>query len=89
MALLALWIGGDRKAAVDFLKLSVSYKKQSMEAKKRKQKADRPTTLAGSYRQLLYASATALLEGESIAKLEMAKAILGIRTSKRATKRSK
>jgi DNA-binding PadR family transcriptional regulator len=73
VALLAVWIGGDRKVAVEFLKESANRKLQSVQAKEENIKARRPASLADWYRELRSDSTTVTLKGESSAALAMAR----------------
>lgn len=75
VALLALWVGGDRRLAGDFLRQSAA---QRMESIGRFEEPDEPASLpplAAWYRKLRLASSAALLKGESAAALAMAKAM--------------
>jgi hypothetical protein len=82
VALLALWVGGDRRRAADFLRLSAA---QRLENICKVEKPDGPTPvppLALWYRKLRSTSAEALIKGESAAALAMAKALLRGRSGK-------
>lgn len=82
VALLALWVGGDRRAAAEFLRQSAA---KLLESVDRTQESDDPKTapqLALLYRHLRSAAVTELAERESAAALAMAKAL-----PRRATRR--
>jgi DNA-binding PadR family transcriptional regulator len=75
VALLALWVGGDRQLASDFLRQSAA---QRLESIGKVEEPDEPALLpplAAWYRKLRSASAEAILKGEATAALAMAKAL--------------
>jgi predicted transcriptional regulator len=74
VALLALWIGGDRRLAVGFLRRSAHRLQPICDIDASDQPSPVPP-LAFWYRKLRFASAAALLKGESAAALAMAKAL--------------
>jgi hypothetical protein len=83
VALLALWVGGDRRLASDFLHQSAA---QRLESIGRFEEPDEPASvppIAAWYRKLRSASSVALLKGESAAALAMAKAMLRNTSGKR------
>jgi DNA-binding PadR family transcriptional regulator len=75
VALLALWVGGDRRLAADFLRQSAVQRLKPINLAKEPDEPVSPPLLALWYRKLRYASAAALLKGESAAALAMAKAL--------------
>lgn len=89
VALLALWIGGDCKAATGFLKQAANHKLNRIEAREDDGEAAAPASLAEWYRKLRSASASALLRSESAAALVMAKELSKIHGRKRMKKQSK
>jgi hypothetical protein len=75
VALLALWVGGDRRLAVDFLRQSAA---QRLKSTGLVEEPDEPASLpplALCYRKLRCASVAAQFKGESAAALAMAKAL--------------
>jgi DNA-binding PadR family transcriptional regulator len=75
IALLAIWVGGDRQLAADFLRQSASQKLKFIGAV---EEPDRPASLpplALWYKRIRSASAEALIKGESAAALAMAKSL--------------
>ena len=74
VALLALWIGGDRQLAAGFLRQSAAQRINSVDRAKDMGELSSIPPLALAYRRLRSASATALVKGESAAALAMAKA---------------
>ena len=82
VALLALWVGGDRRLAANFLRQSSA---QRLETISNVEKPGGPAplpSLALWYRRLRSTSAEALVKGESAAALAMAKALPRGRSSK-------
>ena len=75
VALLALWIGGDRQLAAGFLRQSAAQRINSVDQAKDMGELSSIPPLALSYRRLRSASAAALVKGESAAALAMAKAL--------------
>lgn len=75
VALLALFVGGDRGLAKDFLRLSSAHRLEA--AGKLEEPAESPSLppLAQWYRRLRLTSAHALVKGESASVLAMAKAL--------------
>jgi DNA-binding PadR family transcriptional regulator len=75
VALLALFVGDDRRLAADFLLRSAAQRLESaVEVREANQPAGLPP-LAVWYKSLRSASANALLKGESVAALAMAKTL--------------
>jgi DNA-binding PadR family transcriptional regulator len=75
VALLAVWLGGDRKLGADFLRQSAGKRLKTMTAAGKPDDSASLPPLALWYRRLRSTSATALLKGESAAALAMAKAL--------------
>jgi len=75
VALLALWVGGKRRLAMDFLRQSAAQKLESIRAVEKPDEEASLPPLALWYRKLRSSSAEALLKGESTAVLAMAKAL--------------
>ena len=75
VALLALWVDGDRKLAADFLRQSAGKKLDAIATAGDPDAPDSPPPLALWYRRLRSTSANALIKGESAAALAMAKAL--------------
>jgi glutathione S-transferase len=73
VALLALWVGGDRRQAADFLRKSAAQRLKFIGTVEERDKPASLPPLARWYRRLRSASAEALLQGESAAALAMAK----------------
>lgn len=76
VALLALWVGGDRQLAVDFLRQSADHKLELASAVTGRDESALLPPLALWYRKLRSAAAESLAKGESVAALAMAKALL-------------
>ena len=75
VALLALWVGGDRRLAADFLRQAAA---QRIETICNAERPDGPASLPSLaiwYRKLRSTSAEALIKGEAAAALAMAKAL--------------
>jgi hypothetical protein len=89
IALLALWVGGNRALAADFLKKSAAHKLELTGTADRPDKSSSLPPLALWYRRLRSTSAQALIKGESAAALAMAKSLpkrlSGRRQSNRTT----
>ena len=75
VALLAWWVGGERRLAADFLRQSADRRLKSIEAIGEKSDPEEGAPLASWYSKLRSASAKALLKGESAAALAMAEAL--------------
>jgi DNA-binding PadR family transcriptional regulator len=75
VALLVLWVGGDRRLAKNFLRQSAARNMKSAGSVKEPEDSDSFPPLALWYRQLRAASAEVLMKGESAAALAMAKAL--------------
>jgi DNA-binding PadR family transcriptional regulator len=75
VALLALWVGDNRRLAVDFLRQSAVQRLESIGANEEPDQTASASQLAFWYRKLRSASAQALLKGESDATLGMANAL--------------
>lgn len=75
VALLALWIGRDRRLAAGFLRQAAAQRLNSVDRIKCPGKPASIPPLALSYRRLRSASAAAMVKGESAAALAMAKAL--------------
>ena len=75
VALLALWIGGDRQLAPGFLRQSAAQRINSVDRTEDMGELSSIPPLALAYRRLHSASAAALVKGESAAALAMAKAL--------------
>ena len=75
IALLALWVGGDRRLAAAFLRQSAVQRLKSIGLAEEPDELASLPPLALWYRKLRCASAEALLKGESDAALAMAKAL--------------
>ena len=75
VALLALWVGGNRRLGADFLRQSAARKLQSIGTVDEPDEPASLPQLALWYRRLRTASAEALLKGESAAALAMAKTL--------------
>lgn len=73
IALLALWIGNNRRLAVRFLRQAAAERLSSIDRPAKRDETDALQPLAGWYRRLRSASAVALAKGESAAALAMAK----------------
>jgi DNA-binding PadR family transcriptional regulator len=83
VALLALWVGRDRRIAVSFLRATADKIQTACKSKE----PDDPTShvpLADWYRRLRSASSEALLRGESAAALAIAKALPRVPRAPRA-----
>ncbi len=89
VALLALWIGGDRRAARDFLNHAASASLEALATKEQNQQPTPSTSLAEWYRELRSASAIVLLKGESDAARAMAKALSAVHVRKRIVEQPK
>lgn len=75
IALLALWLGGDRRLAAGFLRQSAVQRLKSICLATEPDESASLPVLAAWYRKLRSASAEALLKGEADAALTMAKAL--------------
>jgi hypothetical protein len=75
VALLALWIGGDRQLAAEFLCQSAARRLENISSPKRPDGSPPLQSLALWYRRLRLTSAEALVKGESAAALAMARAL--------------
>jgi hypothetical protein len=75
VALLVLWAGGKRQLATHFLRQSAMKKLESIKLLEAGEEGSSVSSLADWYAQLRSISAKALLESESAAALEMAKAL--------------
>jgi DNA-binding PadR family transcriptional regulator len=75
VALLAIWIGSDRRSAAAFLKGSAARKLKGISPNENLDKPTSTSALALWYRQMRLASATALAKGESNAALAMARVL--------------
>ena len=75
VALLALWVGRDRRLAAGFLRQTAAQRLNLVGPAKDLGEHASISPLALSYRRLRSASATALVKGESAAALAMAKAL--------------
>ena len=67
---------------MDFLKQSASHQLESIEVREGQPQGNRARSLAESYKELLSVAATALIQCESDATLEIANALLRIRMIK-------
>jgi predicted transcriptional regulator len=72
VAMLALWAGGERSLAIDFLRQSADKKVAAMETVAEDSTSDADAPLAIWYSRLRSAAAKSLLKGESVAVLAMA-----------------
>jgi hypothetical protein len=75
VALLAVWLGGDRRLGADFLRQSAGKKLDAICKIEESDEASAFPLLALWYKRLRAASAEALIKGESAAALAMAKAL--------------
>jgi DNA-binding PadR family transcriptional regulator len=75
VALLAVWVGGDRRLAADFLRQAAAQRLSSIGTVDQPDEPASLPPLAVWYRRLRSASAEALIKGESAAALAMAKAL--------------
>jgi DNA-binding PadR family transcriptional regulator len=75
VALLALWVGGDRKLGADFLRQSAEKKLKNIRTVDEPNDSTSLPPLALWYRRLRSTSAVALIKGESAAALAMVKAL--------------
>ncbi len=75
VALLAIWLGGDRNLAADFLRLSTVKRLKTIQTIEEPNDSASLQSLALWYRRLRSTSADALIKGESAAALAMAKAL--------------
>lgn len=75
VALLAVWIGGDRRLAADFLRQSAAQRLEMICNAERPDGLASLPSLAMWYRKLRSTSAGALIKGEAAAALAMAKAL--------------
>src|SRR5277367_609728 len=75
VALLAWWIGGDRRLAADFLRQSADKKVESLEAIGENSNPEQMASLASWYSKLRSSSAKALLKGEASAARAMVEAL--------------
>jgi DNA-binding PadR family transcriptional regulator len=75
VALLALWLGGDRRLGADFLRQSAEKKLNTIRTAEEPDDLASLPPLAQWYRRLRSTSAVALIKGESTAALAMAKAL--------------
>jgi hypothetical protein len=75
VALLALFVGGDRGIAKDFLRLTSAHRLESADKLEEPTESSSLPPLALWYRRLRSASSEALMKGESAAALAMAKAL--------------
>jgi DNA-binding PadR family transcriptional regulator len=87
VALLAVWIGGDRKAATEFLKQGAARKQQAIHTK-RAGESGKAVSLADWYSRLRFESSAAMLQGEINAAFAMAKAFSRISLRKQSTTQS-
>jgi DNA-binding PadR family transcriptional regulator len=86
VALLALWVGGDRRLAAHFLRQSAAHKIESVDTAEDTFEPASFPPIALWYRRLRSASAEALLKGQSAAALTMAKSLPSRTSAKRQTK---
>lgn len=77
VALLAVWLGGDRRLGADFLRQSAEKRLKTMRTLEELDESASLPPLAQWYRRLRSTSAHALIKGESDAALAMAKALPG------------
>lgn len=82
VALLALWVGGDRRMAADFLRQSADQRLGAICNVEKPDPLPSLPSLATWYRRLRSTSAEALIKGEAAAALAMAKALPKSRSSK-------
>ena len=75
MALLALWIGGDRKLGAEFLRQSARKRLKAINTVEEPDDSASLPPLALWYRMLRSTSVDALIKGESAAALAMARAL--------------
>jgi hypothetical protein len=75
VALLAVWVGCDRRLAVEFLRQSADRKLETVQSLQEKTVYFSAASLAGWYSKMRSASAQALLNGESNAASSMAEAM--------------
>ncbi|QNI31163.1 hypothetical protein H7849_18990 [Alloacidobacterium dinghuense] len=75
VALVALWAGGERRLAIEFLRESAHKKTDAIESIEEDDSSDASAPLARWYRTLRSAAAKALLKGESQAALAMAESL--------------
>jgi hypothetical protein len=75
VALLVLWVGGDRRLAANFLRQSAAQRRETISYAKRPDGPASPPSLAKWYRKLRSTSAEALIKGEAAAALAIAKAL--------------
>jgi DNA-binding PadR family transcriptional regulator len=75
VALLALWVGGDRRLAANFLRQSADHRLESADKLKEPTESASLPPLALWYRKMRSMSAQALIKGESAAAVAMAKAL--------------
>src|SRR5271154_6701851 len=75
VSLLALWIGGERRLAADFLRQSADKKVESLEAIGENSNPEQVASLASWYSNLRSSSAKALLKGEASAARAMVEAL--------------
>jgi DNA-binding PadR family transcriptional regulator len=75
VALLAVWLGGDRKLGADFLRQSARKRLKTITTVEELDDSTSLPPLAHWYRRLRSTSADALIKGESAAALAMAKAL--------------
>ena len=87
VALVALWIGGDRGAAAEFLKLSASRNQGRITAMQEMDDGNPSGSLAEFYGHLRARSAIAMLKAQADAALEIARALSRKRIGKRTTQR--
>lgn len=92
VALLALWVGGDRGLGADFLRQSAEKRLESIRMVEEHDDSAHLPPLALWYRRLRSASANVLIKGEFAAALAMAKALpkrlSGKQKQRRATSKS-
>ena len=87
VALLALWVGGDRRQATDFLRQSAAQRPETIRDVEGPKGFTSFPPLALWYRKLRSTSAEALIKGASAAALAMAKALPRIPSRKRKRNR--
>ena len=77
VALLSLWAGGERRAAVDFLRQSATSRAEAVRLTKEDDASNSSALLASCYTRLRSSAAKVLLKGESAAALAMAEGLPG------------
>jgi DNA-binding PadR family transcriptional regulator len=88
VALLALWLGDDRKLGADFLRQSAGKKLKTIRKVEESDDSASLPMLALWYKRLRAASAKALIKGESAAALAMARALPGRPSGKQKQNRA-